>query len=119
MCQLTPPEDPHRAWRFRFAEKPAVELTPPLIARFLATIAHNPATAAKATTAAKALAPVHRRFNTTGHLLPALELPARKTAAIPEGARDVLWQHCAEDLLSRAEFPPKVPKDWAQNVSPG
>src|SRR5690606_1909641 len=79
--------------------------------------AKNRTTASQTAAAAASLNTAHKRFTTECHLLPALELADEASGQIPETARDILWQQCAEDLLSRAEFPPEVPKDWAQKVT--
>ncbi len=115
--QEPPAKNANRWTWLREDEKPAVNLTPRLVASFLEAVAENSATARKVAVAAEALSPANKRLTTENHILPALELSGKKSPAIPEKARNILWRHCAEDLLSRAEYPPEVPKNWAQKVS--
>lgn len=68
--------------------------------------------------AATAIAARPETFDPGSVIIPALEL-LRQRHGDPicrEGPFCRLWEHCAEFLLARSEYPPEPPKDWRQEV---
>lgn len=102
-------------WR-RFHEAKAVDSA--MVAGLLDTLAALDAKSLR-DTASAAIAGNVDAFDPRTVVVPALEslrqLQGDRSHEDTDFAR--LWQHAAEFLLARSEFPPEPPKDWAQEVT--
>jgi hypothetical protein len=88
----------------------------------LATLLENTSALGDATLRADACAGIAANtavFDPRDIVLPALEsLPRQRRARVRRADTfPELWQHVAEFLLARSEFPPEPPRDWRQDVT--